>query len=262
LIDNDVRAVRVVDLVFFVSAQSCDLGQQTLLTSAKRREIDTGVREGVATPMRSVSRDWSARSSAYIAPRNPEGGRRFFRPSGARPPVQIMGQLIDERRDAFVVDPTCKVLQISPSGYRRYALTVALFTCSYRRGLTPQFDRVWRSNMQVYGAAKVWRQLAREDALVARCTVERLMRRLRLGGVMRGYDNAIAETIDALYNAELIHRRAHWNTEDLWKSLRSNGCLGSTIISCWAHRLYPDRRGWGKLLPAIRQSGPRSGGLT
>ena len=30
--------------------------------------------------------------------------------------------------------------------------------------------------MQVYGAVKVWRQLAREETVVARCTVERLVR--------------------------------------------------------------------------------------
>ena len=40
--------------------------------------------------------------------------------------------------------------------------------------------------MQVYGAVKVWRQLAREGTSVARCTVERLMRRLGLRGVVRG----------------------------------------------------------------------------
>jgi len=40
--------------------------------------------------------------------------------------------------------------------------------------------------MQVYGADKVWRQLAREGVVVARCTVERLMRRMGLRGVMRG----------------------------------------------------------------------------
>ena len=32
--------------------------------------------------------------------------------------------------------------------------------------------------MQVYGADKVWRQLAREGTVVARCTVECLMRRM------------------------------------------------------------------------------------
>jgi len=40
--------------------------------------------------------------------------------------------------------------------------------------------------LQVYGAAKVWRQLRREGVEVARCTVERLMRRLGLKGVRRG----------------------------------------------------------------------------
>jgi len=40
----------------------------------------------------------------------------------------------------------------------------------------PQIDRVWQANMQVYGATKVWRQLAREGVSVARCTVARLMR--------------------------------------------------------------------------------------
>jgi len=40
--------------------------------------------------------------------------------------------------------------------------------------------------MQVYGAEKVWRQLEREQVAVARCTVERLMRRLSLEGFRRG----------------------------------------------------------------------------
>ena len=50
----------------------------------------------------------------------------------------------------------------------------------------PQILRIWQANFQVYGADKVWRQLQREGMQVARCTVERLMRRLGLRGVMRG----------------------------------------------------------------------------
>ena len=38
-------------------------------------------------------------------------------------------------------------------------------------------QRVWHANMQVYGADKVWRQMNREGIDVARCTVERLMKR-------------------------------------------------------------------------------------
>jgi putative transposase len=52
--------------------------------------------------------------------------------------------------------------------------------------LAPEIRRVWQANMQVYGADKVWRQMNREGIAVARCTVERLMRRLGLQGVRRG----------------------------------------------------------------------------
>ena len=49
-----------------------------------------------------------------------------------------------------------------------------------------EVQRVWRSNLQVYGADKIWRQLQRERIAVARCTVERLMRTLGIQGVRRG----------------------------------------------------------------------------
>ncbi len=46
--------------------------------------------------------------------------------------------------------------------------------------------RVWQDNRKVYGARKVWHALRREGQNVARCTVERLMQRLGLQGVVRG----------------------------------------------------------------------------
>ena len=39
--------------------------------------------------------------------------------------------------------------------------------------------------MQVYGVDKVWKQMHREGVVVARCTVERLMRHLGLRGAHR-----------------------------------------------------------------------------
>lgn len=52
--------------------------------------------------------------------------------------------------------------------------------------LAADIQRVWHANWQVYGADKVWQQLNREGIQVARCTVERLMRRLGLQGARRG----------------------------------------------------------------------------
>jgi transposase InsO family protein len=45
---------------------------------------------------------------------------------------------------------------------------------------------VWHAHEAVYGAEKVWRQLRREGLVVARCTVERLMKALGVSGVVRG----------------------------------------------------------------------------
>ncbi|MBU0855248.1 MAG: IS3 family transposase, partial [Gammaproteobacteria bacterium] len=47
-------------------------------------------------------------------------------------------------------------------------------------------ERVWQDNYQAYGARKVWRQLKREGIVLARCTVERLVRERGLRGAMRG----------------------------------------------------------------------------
>jgi transposase InsO family protein len=49
-----------------------------------------------------------------------------------------------------------------------------------------EIRRVGQENFRVYGAEKVWRQLHREEIVVARCTVERRMREIGLQGAIRG----------------------------------------------------------------------------
>ena len=99
--------------------------------------------------------------------------------------------LVDAHRDTHGVEPICKALQIAPSAYRRHAARrrdAALLSARAKRddALQPRIEQVWNANLQVYGADKVWKQMNREGVEVARCTVERLMRRLGLRGVMRG----------------------------------------------------------------------------
>ena len=82
-------------------------------------------------------------------------------------------------------------MQIAPSCYRRHAAQLRNPTLRCERArqderLNPDIQRVWHANWQVYGADKVWKQMNREGIAVARCTVERLMRRLGLRGVRRG----------------------------------------------------------------------------
>ncbi len=98
---------------------------------------------------------------------------------------------IDQHRATHGVEPICKALQIAPSGYWRHAAqqrnpTLRCARAQREDSLIPHIERVWQVNLQVYGADKVWQQMKREGVSVARCTVERLMKRLGLEGARRG----------------------------------------------------------------------------
>jgi putative transposase len=98
---------------------------------------------------------------------------------------------IDDHREAHGVEPICKVLPIAPSTYHARVAgrrDPVKLSARARRDvcLRENIQRVFNENFGVYGARKVWRQLIREGETVARCTVERLMRRMGLQGAMRG----------------------------------------------------------------------------
>ncbi|WP_439606279.1 IS3 family transposase [Hydrogenophaga sp.] len=165
---------------------------QTLNEWVKRDEIDTGTRAGVTTTdlqrLKELEREnKELRKANEIL----KLASAFFRPGGARPPFEVLKGFIDQHRQAYGVESICKVLQIAPSGYWRHAAQQCNPTLRCQRAqrdgaLAPHIERVWRANMQVYGADKVWKQLNREGISIARCTVERLMKRLGLQGVRRG----------------------------------------------------------------------------
>ena len=99
--------------------------------------------------------------------------------------------------------------------------------------LNPEIKRVWQANMQVYGADKVWRQLNREGHHVARCTVERLMKRQGLQGVRRG--KIVRTTItDAAVPCPLDRVNRQFKADrpnQLWVS-------DFTYVSTWQGWLY------------------------
>jgi putative transposase len=102
-----------------------------------------------------------------------------------------MIMFIDQYRSIYGVEPICCVLPIAPSTYHRHKdLERNPDKRSYRarrdESLEVEIRRVWDENLKVYGARKVWKQLNREWIFVARCTVERLMRKLGLEGIRRG----------------------------------------------------------------------------
>jgi transposase InsO family protein len=129
-------------------------------------------------------------------------------------------------------------LQIAPSGYRRHAAQARHpdRKCARARrdeALMPAIRRVWEANLRVYGADKVWRQLNREGIVVARCTVERLMRHMGLQGVRRG--KGVRTTVPdktASYPLDRVNRQFQAERPNqLWVS-------DFTYVSTWQGWLY------------------------
>ncbi len=101
---------------------------------------------------------------------------------------------IDEHRSRFGVEPICRVLtehgcRIAPSGYYAFKTRPVAARQLRDQEVTLEIERVfWDRNLGrgVAGVRKVWRLLKRDGVVVARCTVERLMRDQGLRGVRRG----------------------------------------------------------------------------
>ncbi|CAM5794568.1 Putative transposase InsK for insertion sequence element IS150 [Ottowia pentelensis] len=87
--------------------------------------------------------------------------------------------------------------------------------------------------MRVYGADKIWKQMNREGVVIARCTVERLMKRLGLQGVRRG--KVVRTTLsDAKAPCPLDRVNRQFKAErpnQLWVS-------DFTYVSTWQGWLY------------------------
>jgi len=112
----------------------------------------------------------------------------------------------------------------------------------------PEIARVFAENFELYGARKVWRQLAREGVSVARCTVERLMAGLGLQGVIRG--KPVRTTVQdkaAPCPLDHVNRQFHapapnrlWLSNFTYVSTRSGFVYVAFIIDAYARRIV----GW------------------
>ena len=145
---------------------------------------------------------------------------------------------VDEHREAYGVEPICRVLPIAPSTYHAHAARRAdptRLSARARRdnALMPEVQRVFEENFRVYGVRKVWRQLKREGLDVARCTVARLMRAAGLQGVIRG--KPVRTTIsDKATPCPLDHVNRQFKAERpnaLWLS-------DFTYVATWAGFVY------------------------
>ena len=144
---------------------------------------------------------------------------------------------MSEHRDVYGVEPICRVLQVAPSTYYAHAgRQTDPERQSHRwwkdRALGSEIERVWEENRRVYGARKVWRQLRREGFGVARCTVERLMKRRGLRGVVRGKGTKTTISGKGPCPLDRVNRQFHAPRPNaLWVS-------DFTYVSTWAGFVY------------------------
>ncbi len=139
----------------------------------------------------------------------------------------------------YGVEPICEVLPIAPATYYEHRARKVDPDRRPERAkrddeLRLEIERVWKENLSVYGAEKVWRQLRREAVVAARCTVERLMRGLGLRGAVRGGAFKITTTADesVLRPPDLVERdfRAS-RPNQLWVA-------DLTYVATWAGFVY------------------------
>src|SRR5690606_24447209 len=111
---------------------------------------------------------------------------------GARPAIAPVVEFIDAHRERLGgVEPICRGLseaglEVAPSTYYEVKGRVPAARAVRGEELGGGVRGGCDGHHQVYGARKIWRELHRQGHRVARCTVERLMRRLGIAGVSRG----------------------------------------------------------------------------
>jgi putative transposase len=151
----------------------------------------------------------------------------------------VVVEFIDSHKDRFGVVPICRVLSghgagIAPSSYYAYKSRPASERCRRDVELLAEIRRVYLGpGRGKYGARKVWRQLKAEGQLVAKCTVERLMRQDGLVGVIRGVKRRTTISDPAAFRPpDLVNRE--------FKASRPNELwvVDFTYVSTWQQTAY------------------------
>ncbi|MBK3593754.1 IS3 family transposase [Streptomyces sp. NPDC017861] len=95
----------------------------------------------------------------------------------------------------MLTEHDCKIAPSTCYAYRKRLQAPSARTVRDAE-LKPLIQQICEANYRVYGARKVWRELHRQGHIVARCTVERLVRERGVTGAVRG-KKIIATTPDS-----------------------------------------------------------------
>jgi putative transposase len=135
-------------------------------------------------------------------------------------------------------------LKIAPSTY--YEVKTRLPSARARRDeeLIPLITKIYDENYQVYGARKIWEELHRQGHEVARCTVERLVRRIGLRGVSRGRARrriTVADRAAAAGRPDLLRRdftapapNQRWVADFTYVPISTGPVYAAFIVDCFS----------------------------
>ncbi len=97
-----------------------------------------------------------------------------------------MTRYVEERRDAFGVEPICRAIGVPPSTHYARRSRKPSRRALEDRGLVAEIYAAREGYRRVYGVRKTWKELERRGVEVGRDRVARLMRAEGLEGVRRG----------------------------------------------------------------------------
>jgi len=92
---------------------------------------------------------------------------------------------IDEHRDRFGVEPTCRILGVSASAYYHRRGGKRSARCIEDERLLEVIRKVHKANYEAYGYRRTWKALLRAGETAPRCQVQRLMRAHGIQGAKR-----------------------------------------------------------------------------
>jgi putative transposase len=155
---------------------------------------------------------------------------------------------IEEHRATFGVEPICRVLAIAPSSYYAARNRPPSAHDAHDQELAADVARVHAEQFGVYGARKVWRQLAREGIAAGRDRVARLMRGLGLAGVRRERHPRTTRPGVAIERPEDLVGRVFsapapnrlWVADITYVRLRSGFCYAAFVVDAFSRRIV----GW------------------
>jgi transposase-like protein len=184
---------RAVRLVFEtgrpIAHVARDLGvhKEALRTWVRQARADSGERRDLLTSdvREELKRLRKGERGASARERDPEGRFRLFR-DGARPDPATVTRYVEERRDAFGVEPICRVLGVPVSTHYARRSRVPSRRELRDRELLVAIEAARTGYRHAYGARKTWRELRRRGVEAGRDQVARVMRQHGIEGKLRG----------------------------------------------------------------------------